>query len=1090
MRCLQLPVLLFMLCFLLPSLGAEEDSADLEEHPQSLYEKTLVKDLETAGYYELVAWLCSLDLPAQGSIESLRKALYSFYNISPESKESPSGSIITIKSAKDTDYFTIEEKGQDMVRLQGDVIVEMEESDSNRRHIIKADELIFNQSEQSITARGNLEYRMISGDYEDLFYGDSLTFSISSWNGVIFKGSSLRNEMVEGVNRSFYFNGELIRKSGSGGIFILEDGAVQTQDMENPDFHLKAQRLWLMGPKEWGIRHGILYMGHVPVLYIPFYYKPGNEMIFNPVIGSKLREGNFLQTTTYLLGRKDSSENLAFFKLGDSDEKNYELVRQGLYLMKENKQQEEEESEDTLKIMEDWYSRLGVFSGLEGRFYDKGIFSELGFSSGIGVSRTISDDNNIYFSEDSEYVSDWNSIFWGNHELPFRWGQTLEVSSTHLNAAFQFYSDPYFNQDFMVREESFDWLNTVLATQMSDDDEPDEIGDMNWNLSYSRSFSPEFLSPYIEKISLNTLKFEMDWDNKTNESEDIKYDNDPASEFFYPESVSIPYAQISLSGTPFSYSSLDGWSWNKTEKDKEADSSTDSLLPPWEGKEKEDVQEEESSDEDDSLRIAELWEPRFSDYAAVVYKNSLSYSFFSSAHLEGSTDNEEWDSPDDLEWSMEESLFETNNTFSTTFSNQFFDNVFGIVNDNDLSLNYRTHLDAMGADTSLLEYSDRLSDYQYHSISWDNDLESYSYPLKAFDDFAQSKISYNIDNLIYKKSFDSYTDGQDPVYNEDWGSWDKDDIKRHDSQLTIKYNPAVYYVTSSAQYDLPPLDRKDSYSNSCGLEIYKWKSSLSHSFYLEHEEWTVNPLVSKTSYKPYDRLTFEQDLEYDFEEDSFSKSRSYIKAWGAYASYTMEYTTPYDWDRDNLSWVSKDEAFVPSSFSTGYSWVYKKNPYWKNRIFHNSDLTLDWTVDLQQYNDNRLSFTWDYNMNIYQFMDLQLSMISSNNNMYLYIPAYRDKLGINEEYSFFGDLMKSFNILSPGQEDRYDSSFNLEKINLKLIHHLREWDLTLNYTGTPSLEDSKYVWDSEFSVFLKWNPIPQIQTDIQYEDKEWLVDTE
>ena len=338
----------------------EEDSEEPDE--LSLFDRTLRKDIETASYYELVAWVDSLGLENQGSIDSLRKNHYSYYQIpeNPEEVSTSGGSLITIKSASDTDYFTIEEPDHQMIRLKGNVLVEMEEEERNRSHIIQADEIIFNQTENTLTATGNLEYRMISGDYEDLFYGDSLTFSLSSWNGVIFKGSSLRTETIEGEERTFYFNGEVIRRAGSGGVFILEDGDVQTQDVKNPDFHLKSQRLWLMGPKEWGVRHGILYMGHVPVLYIPFYYKPGNEMIFNPVIGSRLREGNFIQTTTYLLGRKDSSENLAFFQLGDSDESNYKLVREGLYLMKEN-EPPDEDNDDTLKVMADWYSRLGYF---------------------------------------------------------------------------------------------------------------------------------------------------------------------------------------------------------------------------------------------------------------------------------------------------------------------------------------------------------------------------------------------------------------------------------------------------------------------------------------------------------------------------------------------------------------------------------------------------------------------------------------------------------------------------------------------------------------------------------------------------------
>ena len=677
----------------------EEEAAQggivTEEEPLSLYEKTLIRDIETASYYELIAWLKTLGLPDQGSVDALQNQLYSHYSLSPVKASAVKGSIITIKSALDTNYFTIEEKDQQMVSLSGDVEIEMEESDSNRRHIIKADKLIFNQTENTLTATGNLEYRMISGEFEDKFYGDSLTFSVSSWNGVIFKGSSLREETVDGVKRTFYFNGEMIRKSGTGGVFILEDGSVQTQEGSDPDFHLQAQRLWLMGPKEWGIRHGILYLGHVPVLYIPFYYKPGNEMIFNPVIGSDLRAGNFIQTTTYLLGRKDSSENLSFFKLGDSNEKNYKLVRDGLYLMKTSEQPDTPDSEDTLKVMVDWYSRLGAFTGLEGSFQDKGQLQSLDFSAGIAVSRTISDSYNIYYSDDDgNYSSDWNSISWGDQVYPFRWKQTLDFETDYIDGTFQFYSDPFFNQDFMDREESFDWLNTILTTEMSDTDDPDEVSDMEWSLSYTRTFSPEEISPFVENISISPLRIEMDWDSMDNESDDfIDESNDPAREFFYPETLNLPYAKVSLKGTPLSYSSSDGWGWKKQEKtDKKIED--DPFMTPWDSDEEEDKKGPEEREE--SILPGEIWDTRYSDYSNVTYKNSLSYSLSSLVNLESTTAYEDWTEPEDVDLNMEESLYVTNNTLSTTFDNQFYDDTFGLTNDNDISLNYRTHLNTLG----------------------------------------------------------------------------------------------------------------------------------------------------------------------------------------------------------------------------------------------------------------------------------------------------------------------------------------------------------------------------------------------------------
>ncbi len=838
-------------------------------------------------------------------------------------------------------------------------------------------------------------------------------------------------------------------------------------------------------------------MGHVPVLYIPFYYKPGNEMVFNPVIGSKLRAGNFIQTTTYLLGRKDSSENLAFFQLGDSDETNYKLVREGLYLMKENETPEEDDG-NTLKVMADWYARLGYFSAIQGEFPDGPFLEDLDFFSGIGVSRTISDSYEIYFEDDDgEYRSDWNSIRWGSTDIPFRWGQTLSFSTGHLTGSFQFFSDPYFNRDFLDREESFDWLNTLLTTDEGSEDEVSLVTDMEWDLTYSNSSNTQSLTPFVESLSLDELRLRMDWNRKSNESESLEYPNDPAREFFFPESVDFPYIRAGFSGTPFSFSSLKGWGWNensqKEKKEDQEEEDEELIPPPWTTEES----EEEDAPEESRHELIEpenLWSENFSGYSREMFSTSLSYDFSTMMYINGETAHEEWDSPDDTEFIMDKTLFLTNNSFVSDFENSFFDHAIDLDNTNSLQFNYRTHMDALGARTDDLAYEDFLSDYQYQSLKWNNNLNADLSPFSGVNSFSSSGVSYQLNNLLYQKALESYEEGDDPVYSEEWAEWNEEKVSSHFIKAHITYSPDSFYATSSVSYYLPPLDRKDLYTNTLGWNSDLWDMSLSHSISYADEdgerEWTYNPLVFSASVTPMDHLTWEQDISYSFEEETYTKSRSYLSAWGFHTEYLHEYTTPYEWDPVELEWVAGDEDFVPSSFSAGYSLEFEQPPLWKNRITWDTEISLDWSANLQQYTDNTLGFIWKYHFNIFQFLDLDYSMTSVNNNMYLYFPSLREKLGIEKEYHFFTDLGRSFNIFSPDQKERLDSFFNLESIRLDLVHHLREWDLTLVYQGWPELQDKQYEWKSEVSIFLKWNPIPQIQADIQYQDEQWLVDTE
>ncbi len=162
---------------------------------------------------------------------------------------------------------------------------------------------------------------------------------------------------------------------------------------------------------------------------------------------------------------------------------------------------------------------------------------------------------------------------------------------------------------------------------------------------------------------------------------------------------------------------------------------------------------------------------------------------------------------------------------------------------------------------------------------------------------------------------------------------------------------------------------------------------------------------------------------------------------------------------------------------------------WKNRILTRTVLDTFWNINLTQSTDNVLGFKWTQEFKIYKFLDLKLSFSSTNRSMYLYFPWWRDELGISEDYNFFVDLLRSFNIFNT--QDRLDSQFDMDRFDLALVHHLRNWDLTIEYSGWPALDSaaSAYEWKSEFSLFVKWNPLPIFNQRTQYKDGDWSVDS-
>jgi hypothetical protein len=67
----------------------------------------------------------------------------------------------------------------------------------------------------------------------------------------------------------------------------------------------------------------------------------------------------------------------------------------------------------------------------------------------------------------------------------------------------------------------------------------------------------------------------------------------------------------------------------------------------------------------------------------------------------------------------------------------------------------------------------------------------------------------------------------------------------------------------------------------------------------------------------------------------------------------------------------------------------------------------------------------------------------------------------------------------------------MDRIDVSLVHHLRSWDLTVEYSGWPALNSTAdgYFWKSELDVFMKWNALPMFNQRTKLQDSFWSVDS-
>ena len=1060
-------------------LAAQEEPIPADKDDVELVTRSLELDIETSRREELEAWCLVLNLSINGDDETLKNRLRSYYGLnsgtsSPDVKAS-AGTRIVIDSAGRSEYFNVtldSEEKESIIRLSGGVVITVTEPERKRTHKVEADSVIFNQSRNTISAIGNIHYTVDTDGREEHFTGDSLTFEVNNWTGVIFRGTSERQQAVGDQTVDFFFKGESIKRSGPD-ILVLSDGVITSHNVPNPDYALKAKKIWITGPGEWGLFSATLYVGHIPVLYLPFYWKAGSDMLFNPVIGFRNRVGYYIQTTTYLLGNKENDDDFSIMGFGDSASSDYNLERDGIFLVK-NSSPDNSHAEDngSLKYILDLYTSLGAVTGFIGDFPKLGNNGSMNFYATIGVSRSIDSNGSVYFNDGEDSRVYWNNSYLGKYTIPFRWGTKFDVSLKNWSLYMDWYSDPYYLEDFGNRKENFDWLSFLLGEEGTDENDPDLVTNMRWEISGSESYSPQSTAPWLSTLSLDSFRTSLTWNNKPNEditnsgSPDAAYN--PARNFYYPDKLILPDIKLSLrGGSP-------QWEVNRlnapeTEKtgDKEVDdegASDDGPAP---------VPYEQSLD---------------AVYSTGLLKASLNYGLQTQLFIEDQADSLDWNAPSDIDFGFDAARINSTQRGDLSYKIDFWDGLTGLNGTTNLSGYFQVHADIFG-NNAVVSDTTRLEDYQYSKLLWDNRFSMYLKPFQGIPSLSESSLNYSLDANLFKYQLSEGSTVSNPEYSISWISG-KDDFRQHEVSGKASWKPGIFDFSLTGTSNIPPLSPRYTVNANTGITYEGFKLNLSQQNLYENSSWTTQPLVAGISWTGWkDEVTIAQTARYSVEDARISNAESIIQFWGFETRFVANYGTKYKWNTDHYTWEENGEGFNPSTLRFSYNREFDPLPMWKNRIKTKTILDTSWNINLNQPTDNVFGFKWTQEFHIYKFLDLKFSFSATNRSMYLYFPWWRKELGVEGSYNFFEDLFKSFNFFN--SQDRRDSQFNMDRFDLALVHHLRSWDLSIEYSGWPALDSgsSQYRWKSEFNLFVKWNPLPMFNQRTKYSKDSWNVDS-
>lgn len=1157
-----------------PESPEEESSeGETEDEELSLLRKTLKIDIDTAGYFELLAWCKRVGVSEKGDKQALVDRLYGFYGLSREAESavSSTGKRISIESAKTTEYFTVEQVEEDYIIVKGDVFVRIEDRETGSEHSISAGEIHFNQTKNLLTAFGDVTYTLIEDGKEETFFGESLHFSLDTWEGVFFEGVSLSNQQVGEETVTFRYYGDTIYRSDKDSI-RLENGVISSSKPKEPYYRIEAKKIWVLAPGEWAILGASIYVGEVPMLYVPFFFKNRDKVVFRPAMGFRDKGGFFLQTTTYFVGEPDTAEDtLSFLQIGSTEQGEYKKELKGIYLRTVGELNSEEREQKQFlhetgtygKLMFDTYSRLGFYSGLEVHIGKIDWMNRVFLYGGIARSRDIYIDPETgwytpyYVDEEGIVSSRWNTSWIGKTEVPFRYGMHLSLTLNHsnfsLDSNIESFSDPYFTRDFFDRSEETKWREFIGIGEETDltettaetDESGAETSRLSWYAKGTLTPNTEAVQPYISAIRIDRADVGVNWKNKelgsapaglTPEEYRTEY-SFPEKRFFYPDTVLLPSLSGNLAGRFFEFT-LPSASESEKAGDEPAEYPGKGLVPPWEkGADSEEEEEVRETGGGFELRVPgnRGAVPLPVIPRPVLYRQSLSYSLSPSLSVDHRLDSSQWASKGDIDFAEEYSLFYTENSFEVTSQSDFYDSLATVKDTVSLSGTVKDHFNRSDTVEDEQWQSYKQDDYTSNTFIALNTLAVSLKPLMVYDPMKKSAVNYQLQTVIFKKEY-SETDGEgNPVYSDSFASWDKEYIRQHSISSTVIYTILDADQKLSLSYVLPPLlqDFSLALTLTTGPFTHYLAWGRGEKIVIEDPEeieWKMKPLELMETFTLDPYLTLQQRFLYSSELKRWSESRSTgqlsffdnelfvkevftfgfrteeeleggtplfdnplssvteLRLWWFSTVLTASHSYSYEIDPD-VGWIQQeDRVFQPESLKFALQVQPKIDPFWKNRIRFGLNLQTGWNISLLQYTNSSLTFGLKFSLDIHQFLKLEFGIQSENTEMYRYFKKPTDELGVPTR-NFLGDLLKSMNIFNI--EDRIESPFNAKTVSLALVHRLRDWDLNIDYSGNPALETDEegvqsYTWDWSVSVYVQWNPIPEIKRKVQANDDQIL----
>ena len=1065
---------------------AGEPARSLSPAAQDLVQATLAERIAGAGYFELLDELRVLGLDDRGTRAELAARLRRFHGLpAPAAAAGDPAEVVQVSRAEYAEYATSPATGADSVALRGAVEVVVRKSDPDTVHVIRADEVIHDRTARLLTARGDVSYEVTQEDEQaQSVRAASMSFDLDSSKAVFVDATTSQQRRGATGPLTFTFTAEAITRLTDGTIILDNVSFSSSPDPGLPNYEVRAHRMWLLAPGEWAMQSATLRVGRVPMLYLPYFVWPGDELVFHPALGVRDREGLFLNTTLYLVGRRKRDAD-PFSVLSLTDPGKYREELRGMFLRKIRGEDPRSE-QHYLKLMLDLYSRLGVFAGVAATLPLAGA-GEASFQFGAARSRSVfyRPDLGGYTAVDDSGRSHWNDATLFGVTFPLRYGIEFagdaRVRGSSVRAGIELFSDPEFVRDFGNREERIDWP-ALLGFEGGAGGGPGRRTSLTWevvlNADINQLLGGAARPPLLEQARITNAGVSWLWQNRADQAVPL---HDPTRSFYYPATLRIP-ASAQVRGTLWQHPVPAAAAASDRAPAPEAVAGRG--LRPAEAPADSESGTGPAPDEppDTAMRAPDrLPQARYDEYRAPpaapvpaltpAAEARVGYQWNPGLTVEAKYGSDEgrWRSARDVDFAMESIVVRADHAGHLEQRLDLYGGSISFDHGLRHSLtallpHRRSALVDDNAWDALVEQSRRRS---RASLSLTNRFTWR--PVRHLSAWQASGVTYDIDlrllNVVYhseSRSFRTRT-----------GAWDDDGVTRHRLQTAAVWRPGEHAQRLTLAGDLPPRPlllsaQLDLDAGPVGAgAVLRARCEPGDRTLGECPKLLPDPLSVSVRVSPFAPLTISERIAIDLVRSQFTRSETTVGLAGLSAS---------------LIAVRPDQgdSLRARQLRLGYSESFGPHYEWRNRIRVGFSPATSWTVDFVEPRSSRFTLTTALTVAVHEFLDLSFRTASSNNRTYCYVAAWADDSCSTRDP--LEDLWWSVSFWD--ESKRRQSNFKVDRISLSAVHHLQDWDLTVEFAARPVARDGGFrEFTSQFSVFVQWIPVPEIRGRVSGDDE-------